>query len=402
MMKKWLKRGILIALIAAAALGIGLGLRPDPVAVEIETVSRGRLTVTVSGAGRFRVVDRDTVLAPVYGNLDAISLRPGDSIRQGAVVARVHPASPPLIDTRSRTVLKKRLEAARLAAAEARQNIQRVEEQLALQQKKEKRLRKLLDSGAVARQTADEAVTAVETTEARLTAARLQAARTKQEHAALSARLGKGRGEAEAPSALQVKAPATGVVLRVMRDDEGTVAAGTPLVEIGDPEQLELVVDLPTQSAVKVSAGDPVTIDGMGNDARYSGVVRLVEPSGFTKVSALGVEEQRTNVIIEPTAPTPHWGAVSDGYAGRAHIAVYREDDVLKAPAAAVFDNGETPAVFVVEDATAHLSPIATGRAGNQAVAIRSGLRAGAAVVVHPGDDVSDGTAVAVVKGSDR
>lgn len=400
MMKKWLKRGVIIASITAAAVGIGLSLRPDPVTVDIEKVTRGRLTVTVSGAGRFRVVDSHKILVPVAGNLEAIALRPGDPVRQGDIVARIHPASPPLLDARSRTVLKKRIKAARLAAAEVRQNVRRIREQLALQKKSAKRLRTLADSGAVARQTLDEAFTAKETAEAQLAAAKLEVARGKQDLAALLARLGDGRhgADAEAPKSLQIGAPAAGVVLRVMRDDEGTVGAGTPLLELGNPERLELVVDLPTQFAVRVSPGDSVTIDGMGNGVRYSGVVRLVETSGFTKVTALGVEEQRANVIIDPAPPTPRWRAVSDGYAARAHVAVYRKDGVLKAPSAAVFKDGEAPAVFVVERATARLARVETGRMGDRAVAILSGLRDGASVVVHPSDDVADGAAVVAAK----
>jgi HlyD family secretion protein len=205
--------------------------------------------------------------------------------------------------------------------------------------------------------------------------------------------LGKGEGS-RGDRHVDAIAPATGRVLRVFQKSAGVMAAGTPLVEIGDPAALEIVVDLLTTNAVQVRPGTEVVIQGWGGDGPLVGRVRLVEPSGFTRPSALGVDEQRVNVVIALTEPRARWASLGDGYRVETRIILWQAPDVLKAPQGAVFRHGDGWAVFRVDGGKAALVPVAIGHRGETEVEILSGLNAGDTVAVHPGDRVKTGARV--------
>ncbi len=197
---------------------------------------------------------------------------------------------------------------------------------------------------------------------------------------------------------VDVRAPASGRVLRVLQESEGVVQAGAPLLEVGNPDVLELVVDLLTTDAVRVRPGTPVAIQGWGGDRTIAARVRRVEPSAFTKLSALGVEEQRVNVIAAFDDPREDRTALGDAFRIEARLVLWRGDDVLKIPQGAAFRRGDGWAVFRVVSGRARLTPVEIGHRGDTEVEVLGGLDAGAVVVVHPGDRVRDGARVAVVE----
>ncbi|HVY46824.1 MAG TPA: HlyD family efflux transporter periplasmic adaptor subunit, partial [Minicystis sp.] len=203
-----------------------------------------------------------------------------------------------------------------------------------------------------------------------------------------------GKGGGRARRAVDVVAPAPGRVLHVQHKSEGPVAAGAPLVEIGDPTAIEVVADLLTTDAVHVAPGTPATLLGWGG-APLNGRVRKIEPSAFTRPSALGVDEQRVNVVIAFTDPRARWALLADGYRVEARLVVWQADDVTKAPVGAVFRRGDAWAAFVVDAGRARLVPVEVGHRGETEVEILAGLAPGATVVVHPGDRVKDGARVA-------
>jgi len=197
---------------------------------------------------------------------------------------------------------------------------------------------------------------------------------------------------------IDVLAPASGSVLRVLQKSEGVVQAGTPLVEVGNPEVLELVVDLLTTDAVRIHPGTPLKIQGWGGDRTLAGRVRRVEPSAFTKLSALGVEEQRVNVIAAFTAPRQDWASLGDGFRIEARLVLWQGEDVLKVPQGAAFRRGDGWAVFRVVSGKARLTPVQIGHRGETEVEVLNGLDPGAVLVVHPGDRVKDGAPVEAVE----
>jgi HlyD family secretion protein len=217
-----------------------------------------------------------------------------------------------------------------------------------------------------------------------------------EEVRALRATLGKDGASARPGRHVDVRAPASGRVLRVIQRSAGVVPAGAALLEIGDPAALEIVVDLLTTDAVRVEPGTLATLEGWGGDAPLSGRVRRVEPSAFTRPSALGVDEQRVNVVIALTDPRGRWAALGDGYRVEARLVLWQAGDVTKAPIGAVFRHGDHWAAFRVDDGVAHLVPLSIGHRGDTEVEILSGLTAGQNIVVHAGDRVRDGVRVEV------
>ena len=185
--------------------------------------------------------------------------------------------------------------------------------------------------------------------------------------------------------------PVDGLVLRILHKSAGVVRAGEPLLEVGDPRSIEVVVDLLSTDAVKVKQGDPVFVEQWGGGEVLQGIVRRVEPFGFTKVSALGVEEQRINVVIDPTAPLPTWSRLGHGFRVEVRVVVWRSDDVLKAPLGALFREGEDWAVFIVKDDRTHLQPVRVGMQNSHDAEILDGLSVGDTVVLHPSDKIENG-----------
>lgn len=369
------------------ALALWWALAPEPLEVEVAEVRRGPLRVTVNQQAEVRVHDRYVVSAPVAARVLRSELRDGDAVRQGQTVATLEPLP---MDPRQRQEALARLDSARARVGEARQDIARATAESAHARRDRERAEKLVAERFVSSEALDAARTAEETA-----AAALAAARSREQAAIGDVRAAEAAllalDPARANRLIQLTAPATGRVLRVLQESAATVSAGAPILVIGDPSRFEIVADVLSTDAVKVSPGAEVAIEQWGGDRTLRGKVRLVEPYAFTKVSALGIEEKRVNVVIDPVDPL---GPLGDGYRVEARIVVGSADDVLKAPGSAVFRAGDEWEVFAIEGGRAVRRPIEVGMRNPDEVEVRGGLAAGARVVRYPASDLASGTRV--------
>lgn len=374
------KRVLYAATAAAVLAGAFFLFRPAPVDVDVTAVSRGPLEVTVDEEGQTRVVDRYTITAPVAGRVDRIEAREGDAVAAGTVVGWVLPTP---LDARSREQAVARVaqaeDAQRAADAVVRQA------QAAYDQARRvcDRTQALAAQNLVAPEDRERAELEETNRQRELESAQFHAqAATHDVQVARAALLG-GAGHAVA-----LRSPVRGQVLRVVDPSERVVAAGTPLLEIGDARRIEIVTDLLSSDAVKVQAGDVMRIEGWGGDTALTGHVIRVEPSGFTKVSALGVEEQRVNVIGGLIAVPAELG---DRYRVDVEIVIWRSPDVLRIPASALFRAGERWAAFVVQDGRARRRLVDIGHRSGFDVEVAGGLKPGELVIRDPGDQIVDG-----------
>ena len=397
---RWLKR-IVLGLVLLAIVGVlAWAMWPKPVPVEAVAVARGPLTVTVDEDGRARVEDRYLVTAPLAGTLARIELRAGDTVAAGAIVARVAPLPAPLLDPRTRAELAGRRDIARAQLRQASSTVDRAKVASDFAEREVDRARTLAQREAMPAADLERAQLAAEMAARDLVSARFAAtvAAAEVETAdRLLARLGTGGagGRAQAAQDVDVAAPIAGQVLRVIAASEGVVAPGTPLLELGDPARLEIVVDVLTADAVTIAPGAPVTIEGWGG-APLDGRVRRVEPSATTRVSALGVEEQRVDVIVDLAAPHERWRGLGDGWRVEVRIATWHGDDVLAVPLGALFRTGDDWAVYVVRDGRVRRRTVELGHRNARAAEVVRGLAAGERVVLHPGERVTDGVRVVV------
>ena len=389
------RRALVLALAAAGGLGGLLWLlRPAPVRVELGVVDRGPLEVTVDEEGRTRVRNRYVIAAPVAGGLDRITLDAGDAVAVGAAVARVSPAP---LDPRATAQAEARLEAAIALRGEARARVGQAKAALAQAQRDLQRARTLAAAGTVSDQGLEQAELAHASRVEELHGAReAEDAAAHEVQAAEAVLLAAGGGAPTTSTRgkdafVEVRSPATGHVLRVFEESQRVVAVGTPLLEVGDPSDLEIVVDVLSADAVKIRPGAEMRLGAWGGEGTLRARVRRVEPSGFTKLSALGVEEQRVNVIGDFVDPP---GALGDGYRLEARIVVWREDDVVRLPASALFRSGEAWHVFGVENGRARLRAVEVGQRGVEAAKVVSGIEPGTGVVLHPTDRVADGVRI--------
>jgi HlyD family secretion protein len=385
-----LRAAALAGAVAALAAGAALALRPARVDVETAPVARGPLRVTVDGTGKTRVRDLFVVASPVSGHLERLGLREGDAVQAGDRLATVAAASPAPLDHRTRTELEARVAAARAAQAEARAAVERARAASAQATRDLSRARDLAREGALAPVQAEAADLAARerAEEARMadSAARRAANEVEAARAALAgAALRSGER-------VTLRAPCSGRVLRVHRESEGPIAAGGAILELGDPAALEADVELLTAQAVRVRPGAAVELVRWGGEGPLPGTLRRLDPAAYTKVSALGVEEQRVHAVVVPAGRG--WGALGDGFAVEARIVVL-ERDALKVPGSALFRHGARWAVFVVERGRARLRPVEVGESSGVEVAIEGGLAEGERVVLHPSDRLADGVRVA-------
>jgi HlyD family secretion protein len=393
--RRWVQRGIALAVVLGIAMGLALAARPRPVAVELATAKAGRMQVTIDEAGRTRVRDRFVVHAPLAGDLARIDLRPGDKIENGQVLAQMAPQSPTLLDPRSRAEAVARLGTASATLQQARANQARAEVALDHARSDAERLGKLAASGSISRNEAEHAdfelkLRTQEMSSSKFTSA-VAASEVQMAKAALS-RYGSG---GKASEVFDIVSPIGGRVLKVMQASAATIAPSTPLMEVGDPTDLEVVVDVLTEDAVRVPPGAKVNLDRWGGPWPLAAHVRVVEPSAFTRVSALGVEEQRVAVIIDLDDPVERRAELGDGYRVEAHIVTWQGDNVLTIPSSAAFRQGDGWATFVAADGRARLRMVELGHRSASEIEITRGLTAGDVVIVHPSDSVRDGARVA-------
>lgn len=389
------------AVLVAVSAAIAWGLRPRPFVVDLQEVGRGRLAVRVADDGVTRIRERYVVRAPLGGQMTRVEVHPGDEVVAGTtVITVIDPPDPALLDPRAEADALARVETARVIGNLADRALERAEIQVEYSLADLKRGQELFPKKAITHEELDARERAWKT------AVKLFEEAQEQVHVAehlmevAQAALVRSRPQQEgdprigsAAWNLALSAPINGRVLRVIREGEGIVTAGAEIVELGDPLDLEVVVDLISEDAVLVEPGDDCEITAWGGGQPLSGQVRVVEPRGFTKVSPLGVEEQRVNVIIELELPPDH-PALGDDYRVEVAITVDEVHDAALVPLAAIFRRDGVEAVFVVNHGRAQLTPITTGRRGERTAEVLAGLRGGEQVILYPGDTITDTTAV--------
>jgi len=393
-MRSLLRPRVLLIVAGLAALLVFV-LRPATTTVTGATASRGPLVVTIDEDGRTRVRDRFVITAPVAGQVRRLTLEPGDRIERGrTVVAVIEPAAPVPLDARTRAELEAAVGAAEATLARVAEEERRARSVLDVVRQQLARTETLAAAGAVAQETLDLQRAEAEQAEAAARAAEFAVAQARQEVAAGRARL--GRGAARPAGATEtILAPVDGVVLVRHGESQRVVAPGEPLFEVGDPEAMEVVADLLSADAVRVAPGARVLIDNWGGEAPLAGRVRRVEPAGFTKISALGVEEQRVNVIIDFVDPAAA-AALGDGYRVDVRIVIWESDDVLQVPISTLFRNGGEWAVFAVVDGRAVVRRVTLGQRNAAAAEVLDGLDEGATLVAYPPDTLADGMRVEI------
>ena len=392
MRKLLFNRRVLISVAVVGGL-LAVALWPTTAPVELGAVSRGPLMVTVDEEGMTRVRDRFVVSAPVGGRVLRIELEPGDAVKRGQVVARVRAEAPPLLDERTRAEAQAAIESARAALGRARAEEQRARATFAQLERELTRIRELAQNRVVAAQELEareaEAKVAEESVNAAVFA--VQAATSELQRA--QARLAPSTPDA-AGRVVSVTAPVDGVVLKRLRESESVVPPGDPLIEIGDPHRLEIVADLLSTDAVRVTRGARAIIEQWGGEQQLEARVRRIEPAGFTKISALGVEEQRVNVVLDFVDPAAAWAALGDGYRVEVRIVIWEAPAVLKIPTSALFREGEKWAVYTVENGRARRVIVELGHQTGQEAEVASGMSEGVRVILHPGDTLANGARV--------
>ncbi len=386
--------------IAAVLVVIGAlliwGYWPQPVLIEVAIAQRAPLAVTVEEEGRTRVIDRYIVSAPVDGVACRVQLDVGDVVERGQVLVAITPLASQVLDPRSRAQAKARVAAAESALRAAREQAVAASANHELAALELNRLQPLMAEGLISREAFDKAETIARTSAASKRSAEfnvevaeydLAAARTALEYS--------GATTDNLPAErVPVRAPIDGRILRIEHECDGPVRTGEPLFEVGDPAWLEVEVDVLSADAVRIRPGQPVRFDRWGGDQPLHGRVRTVEPVGFTKTSALGVEEQRVLVISDFTSPPRDWARLGDGYRVEAQFVLWQNDDVLQVPASSLFRYRDGWALFAIEDDRARRREVRVGQRTGLVAQILAGVDAGEAVVVHPSDAVEDGRRV--------
>ena len=396
--KRALAKNVRHAVIGVAIVGASvatvLALRPQPVPVDVATANSGPLVVAIEEDGITRVKDRFVVSAPVTGSLSRLGLEPGDPVKEGDPLAEIAPALSPLLDERTRAEAEARLGAALSALGQARSQVARAGVARELADQDLARSRKLFGTGSLPAQTLEQSEFAARMRAEEVSSAEFASKVATEEVRVARVTVGRDGTGTSHDRHVDVLSPVSGRVLRVQQKSAGVVQASTPLVEVGDPSALDVVVDLLTTDAVHVSPGTAVVIRGWGGDHPIAGRVRRIEPSAFTRPSALGVDEQRVNVVIALTEPHERWAALGDGYRVEARIVLWQADHVLRVPQGAVFRRGDGWAVFRIDGGTARLTTVSVGHRGDTQAEITAGLSENATVAVHPGDRVKDGARV--------
>lgn len=369
-----------IATVVVAGILIAVMI-PSPLTVDSESIKRGELTVTLDGEGTTRVRDSFTVASPVNGRVERITLEEGDLVQKNSVVARV---TPPPLNAREFEEAQARTRSAEAVLEAARAGERQVKVDLDRAARKFDRYRNLYRKGAVAAETFEDVRATWEALQKQHQAALLNVKSARYDLEAARSAIDQSVDR----KTVDILAPDSGKVLRVLEKSERVISAGTPLVEIGNPRDIEVVIDVLSTDAVKVEPGLMVQVEGWGGGAMLPGVVRTVEPAAFTKISALGIEEKRVNIIVDLEEPESNLG---DNYRVQAKIILSRGDDILQVPVSSIFRSGKGWNVFVIKKGKAVKQPITIGQRGAYYAEVLDGLAEGDKVVVHPTNDLEDG-----------
>jgi HlyD family secretion protein len=388
-LRRWI---VVITVSAVVLLAIVYGFMPKPVPVDLVKVSRGPFKVTVEEEGRTRVKDRFVVSAPVAGFMRRIQLEVGDRIQKGQSLVELEPLKSNLLDPRSHAAaeaavssaeasLKVEEEKARAAAADAEYGRKNLE-----------RIKKLYEGGYVAKDALEQAETGAKRAGASLLSAEaaVKVARFELDRAHTALRHSAAENTKIQGKIVTIQAPVNGSVLKIYRESEGVVQSGEPVIDIGDPEKLEVKVEVLSADAVKIKPRSSVLFERWGGNSTLSGRVRVVEPAGFTKISSLGVEEQRVLVIVDITSSDKGEQSLGDGYRLEASFIIWEGKDILQVPASALFRNQEGWAIFVVKNSRALKREVRVGQRTGLAAEILSGLTEGEEVISHPDNSIED------------
>lgn len=392
---------VLVAVFVVLTAGlVAWALVPAPVVVEMSSVTRGAFEQTVDEQAKTRIRDHYVVSSPLAGELDRIALREGDDVAASSVIARLHPALPTLLDTRTEQELRRRVEAAQAAKERADTRVKQAQVGLEQSRLELGRSRKLAESKMVAQAKLESDELAFQMSEREVDSALADAHVAQHDIDIATAAVARAReagGRATEPE-WPLRAPIAGRVLRVHQKSGGTVVVGTPLIELGDPANLEVLVELLTTEASQVVPGAVVRLDNWGGPVPLTGRVRRIEPWGFTKISALGVEEQRVNVLVDIVTDHSQWSSLGEGYRLDAHIRVYERSDALRVPTGALFRSGPQWSVFAVAaGGRARQTIVTVGRRNATFAEVLDGLKEGDRIVLYPGDMVREGVRLAAV-----
>jgi HlyD family secretion protein len=388
-----LKRRLIWFLILGGTIALlAVAMRPHPLRVDAAAVTRGPMRVSLDEEGRTQVKRRYAVSTPLQGKLLRVELRAGDRVNEGSVLARLVPADAPLLDPRARAEQQARLHASEAAVAQANANVARAKVASEGARDDLARKQKLSVGSAIAPHELAMAETESAARSQDLASAEFGA--KVADHQLAEAQAALQRGRSGRVDEFEIIAPAAGQVLRVLRESEGVVGAGTAVMEVGDPSVLEVAADLLTVEAVRVRPGMEAFIDHWGGPVALTARVRSVEPSGFTKLSALGVEEQRVRVILDLTDARDAWRALGDNFRVEVHIVAWQAGSVVQLPTAALFRLGDAWAAYVVDGGRAQLRRLRIGEQSPELAEVLEGVREGERVVLRPSEALRDGMRV--------
>ncbi len=391
--RKWIR---LIIFLAVILLVIAYGFRPKPLLVDTMAVQRGVMQETVREEGKTRVIDRFVISAPVSGLLRRIEMDVGDPVARGQTLVALEPLPSTVLDPRSRAEAEARVSATEAALRRAQSVTQAAQADAHLAASELARVQGLYAEGFASREQLDQAETEAERTGANRRSAQfaVKVARFEEEAARTALKYSAAERSTDPLEVVTLRAPVDGRILRIHRESEGVVQGADALIEIGDPRALEIEIDVLSADAVRIKPGVPVRIERWGGDTALQARVKIVEPVGFTKISALGVEEQRVYVIAQLTSPEEAWERLGDGYRVEAAFILWEGEDVLQVPTSALFRHGEGWAVFTVENGKARRRHLEIGHRSGFTAEILSGLSSGDEVVTHPNEAIKDGTRV--------
>jgi len=393
--RKWLFPSVITSLVL---FGLIYAFWPTPVPVDLGSATRAPMTVTVDDEGETRVKEVYLVSAPLPGRVLRFSGNVGDIVVAGETpLAIIQPSVPTFLDSRTRGELEAGVKAAEAGRTLAEAELGRLQAHYDFAKAEYERAKQLADRGTISRSRLDRALMEVRTQAAALQTAQANFSVRDYELQRTKAALvnpNDPQAASDGSCCLTIDAPVNGRILRILQESESVAAAGTPLIEIGDPADLEIVVDLLSTDAVLTSIGDVVIVDDWGGSAPLAGIVRRVEPFGFTKISALGIEEQRVNVIIDFTDPYEQWRRLGHGYRVDVKIVLWQNPDVLQVPLSALFRHQGGWALFAVTDGRAQLTPVSIGHINTRSVEILQGVAEEATIILHPSDRVMEGVRV--------
>jgi HlyD family secretion protein len=388
------KISIVLGVVLLAVIVFLLG--PKPMPVDIGKLSRGPLQIVVESEGRTRIRHIYTVTAPVSGRLQRVTLKAGDAVKAGeTLLTQIEPSSPEFLDFRTTAQRQAKVSASSAQCELAKADIRRAEAALDYAKADLRRNQALVDKHFVSAQALDQAQLAVRTREAELAVAKKTLAAREAELAMDQAALMPTRLPQGASNIVNLIAPISGKVLRVLEESETSVSPvslGKPIMEIGDPQDIEVLAEMLSVNAAKIRVGAQAQIVGWGGGKALKGHVRRIEPYGFTKISALGIEEQRVNVLIDFDEPPENWNVMEHGYRVDVQVVVWEGGNILKVPMGALFRDGNEWAAYSIDkDDHAQLRHVSIGHSTSQEAEVLNGLAESDSVILHPNDRLRDG-----------